>query len=99
VNQFKPFLYLSDVEEGNGPFTYLLGSHKNNEFLLKKMFECVNGRDTTSVSDEDVKKLGLTVKEFYGKKGTLILADTKGVHQGGTLAKGSRLAVSNYFYV
>jgi hypothetical protein len=89
---------LSDVGPGNGPFTYLLGSHRNSEFLLKKAFECANGRDKTDVSDAEIEKLRLPVKEFYAKKGTVILADTKGIHQGGTLTQGQRMAAVAYYY-
>jgi hypothetical protein len=97
-NQLKPLLYLSDCTEENGPFTYLLGSHRNSDFLLRKAFRCWRGEDSTSVSDAEVEFLGLAQKEFCGPKGSLILADTKGIHQGGTLLSGERLALVNYFY-
>jgi hypothetical protein len=98
VNQIKPFLYLTDVGPGNGPFTYLLKSHENNDFLLRKAFRCMNGLETTDVSDEVVKSLGLQAREFFGPRGTLLIADTKGIHQGGTMTQGVRSAISTYMY-
>lgn len=99
LNQLKTFLYLTDVEDNNGPFTYLLGSHANNDFLLRKTFACLNGKETTDVPDSAVQGLGLRPKEFYAKKGTLIIADTKGIHQGATLTRGTRSILANYFYL
>jgi len=99
LNQFKAFLYLSDVTDENGPFTYLLGSHKNEGYLLRKTFRSMRGEESTSVPDAEAGRLGLEAKAFTARKGTLLLADTKGIHQGGTLVRGDRSALVNYYYV
>lgn len=99
LNQFKAFLYLSDVTEENGPFTYLLGSHKNDNFLLKKTFRSMRGEEDTGVDEDSVRSSGLEIKKFSGKRGTLLLADTKGIHRGGALLQGTRSAIVNYYYV
>lgn len=99
LNQFKAFLYLSDVTEESGPFTYLIGSHKNDSYLLQKAYRSMRGWETTSVADADARALGLPERRFTGRRGTVLLADTKGIHQGGTLIQGDRSALVNYFYL
>lgn len=99
LNQFKAFLYLTDVTEENGPFTYLIGSHRNDSYLLQKAYKSMRGWETTSVSEADARGLGLPERRFTGRRGTVLLADTKGIHQGGTLLNGSRSALVNYFYL
>ena len=43
VREFKAFMYLDEVTEGNGPFTYLRGTHRSHLTRLRK--QLVGNRD------------------------------------------------------
>lgn len=88
----KAFVYLRDVEEGGGPFTYVPGTHpkgsrrdKLPEYFLEK-----NVRRSTD------EQMAVAVPKSHwvrgtGKKGTIIFADTRGMHKGGEARTSDRL--------
>lgn len=88
----KMFLYLDDVDEGAGPFTYAPGTQRNgrNRAIEPEFFIEGGVRRTT---DEQMKAV-LPESDWIrctGKKGTLILADTAGYHKGGEARTKDRL--------
>lgn len=103
--QFKALIYLSDVSEDNGPFMYLKASHtyssftKVNNYLKRKtsQFNPKNCRYDSSTIEEMIRELDFPKKVFTGLKGSLILADTRGIHTGMPLKSGSRKALFNYY--
>ncbi|MHB8466660.1 MAG: phytanoyl-CoA dioxygenase family protein [Acidimicrobiales bacterium] len=96
--EFKSFLYLDDVDEGNGPFTYLRGTHKSHLRRLKK--QAFPGREgsTTTFYDRDLGRLLDREVKIAGPAGTLILADVRGFHRGSPQLNGSRSVIVNYMY-
>ncbi len=86
----KFFFYLTDVHTDNGPHCYIEGSHKSlpNELLSDRRF-----------SDEELKKFypESAFKEFVGKKGTMLIVDTRGLHKGKPLVKDNRLLLQIQF--
>ena len=50
-------------------------------------------------TDEEAQAAGFEEVAITGKKGTVLLIDTRGIHQGGTLLKGHRAVFNTYFYV
>lgn len=100
VNEFKAILYLSDVEEENGPFTYLLGSHDDTNVINSINF-CGIQYGQLRLTEEEVlkieKKFNLKKTTFTAKAGTLILVDTRGIHIGSPIKKGARYALTNYY--
>jgi hypothetical protein len=96
--QFKPFLYLDDVDEGNGPFTYIRGTHRSHLIRLKKqLFGNATG-SPTSFYEDDVKSVIASEIQICGKAGTLILADVRGLHRGSPQKNRSRSILVNYMY-
>jgi hypothetical protein len=94
----KIFLYLSDVDEGAGPFTYAPGTHKKGKFnnLEPEFFiEGVVQRTT----DEQMNKVFPKEKwiKGTGRKGTIIFADTRGFHKGGEARTNDRLMFTCMF--
>jgi hypothetical protein len=94
----KIFLYLKDVDEGTGPFTYAPETHRKGsrrnlqpEYFLEK-----NVRRTT---DEQMN--AVVPKENWiravGKKGTIVFADTRGYHKGGEAKTDDRLMFTCMF--
>jgi hypothetical protein len=97
-NQYKAFVYLNDVTEGNGPHNYLLGSHRITWDNMKRAHRTFRTRNT-SISDEEALRTNFPNGAFPGKKGTVLLVDTRGIHQGANLKGGHRLVLMNYYYL
>lgn len=105
-HRFKSFLYLTDVNEENAPFAYLKGTHKQGLWRKEKEFEYFSrGREGTYghfVPTEInflKKKHGFEEVVCTGKAGTLILADTRGVHRGTVLRDGERMILGGFYDV
>ncbi len=99
--QFKSMLYLSDVDPTNGPFEYLVGSHRKSS-LLGLISKNLQSFRQNRFSDEEIvailKKTGITKVQVVGGKGDLVLVDTKGIHRGAPLIQGERYALTNYYF-
>ncbi|MHA7099867.1 phytanoyl-CoA dioxygenase family protein [Roseivirga pacifica] len=98
--QLKFIVYLSDVGSVNGNFQYMPKSHRVWDKLgqnrsLKK------GLSEYRYSQEDIDTLvknGNRVDELTGSQGTLIVADTSGIHRGKPIVEGVRYAMTNYMF-
>lgn len=100
THQFKAIVYLSDVTEENGPFEYLPSTH-----LVNSIRECckIMNIDTSTYRFEETQVSKLLESKFKkitvtGKKGDMILVDTKTIHRGSPINSGERLAVTNYYF-
>jgi|SRR5690554_547531 len=102
IPQYKSIIYLSEVKEDNGPFEFLLGSHKNSSIyksILANNFKAHHNRFTEKqLADFMEKQKGIyQSKVFTAKKGSLILVDTSGIHRGTPIENGKRYALTNYY--
>lgn len=101
IPQFKTILYLTDVDSSNGPFKYVPLSHKWKNIQACNLLLGPDCQFLTRYSNEQVEKycLSMDIKSqiFSGKKGTVVLADTRGIHSGTPLESGSRRAITNYY--
>jgi ectoine hydroxylase-related dioxygenase (phytanoyl-CoA dioxygenase family) len=82
IKFLKLFVYLSDVNENNGPHVYVPTSHRNLPMLLRR-----DGRH----SDQEVKEQYRREVSVTGERGLVFLADTRGLHKGLPLESGHRL--------
>ena len=107
TSTFKAMLYLSDVSMEDGPNSYVIGTHNNEELRRKKEFEWgpkksenleyLDPHPTNFVKEELGPLINNWVK-FTAKKGTLILFDTWGVHCGlSPSIEGDRHVIVNYY--
>ncbi len=86
----KVFLYLNDVDEGTGPFTYVKGSHFGGKWrhLFPQRLPAgsypPDGELEKIVPKEDIKIC-------TARAGTIIFCDTSGLHRGGFSTTKSRL--------
>ena len=90
MNFVKVFVYLTDVDQENGPHEYIKGSHKINKLYDRKRF-----------SNETIKENFIQDKRLsiLGKKGTTFIANTFGIHKGLNPQKNKRLVLVYLFSV
>ena len=93
----KVFIYLNDVTTKNGPFTYVQYSHKHQEAILnQKRFGSggiyPNRLDFDNLINKD------NIIPILGKAGTVIIADTTGLHCGGNSITKSRTMATVVYY-
>jgi hypothetical protein len=82
VNFIKLFIYLSDVEEENGPHEFILGSHARPQLHRIRRYS----------DDEVLSTFGADhLVRFTGKAGTVFLENTYGLHRGQPVRSGRRL--------
>lgn len=101
TNQFKAICYLSDVNKNSGPFQYIKRSHKKVDVLktyFSGIFKAGQYRFTEHEIEHYLKKTDHIITEFIASEGTLAFADTKGLHRGKPLEKGSRYVLFCYFW-
>lgn len=94
THQYKMIVYLSEVNDNNGPFQYYRGSHTSfsklsQNFPLSKMRFSENDVENFSKSD---------LIEFHGSAGDIVFVDTRGIHRGKPLVDNNRKAITVYFY-
>lgn len=86
----KMFLYLNDIDEKRGPFNYIKGSQYGGRWAHiypqrpPRGSYPPPGEVERLVSPEDIKAC-------MGRAGTVIFADTAGLHRGGYAIEGERI--------
>jgi hypothetical protein len=93
----KAFVYLEDVDEGRGPFTYVPGTHVRGS----KRVEPVTALEGSNRRATDDQMAAACPREEWlaatGPAGTLLFADTTGWHKGGSARTGDRLLYTCLF--
>ena len=85
----KLFVYLTDVDLDNGAHAYIPKSHKSLKGLAFKRY-----------NDDEARNVFGEIKWMKGKKGTIILEDTFGLHKGQHIKKDrSRLILQLQYAV
>ncbi len=103
-HRFKAFLFLTDVGADNGPMTYWKGSHIPKPWMKRYFHEFDRdgeyGRYGHFFEQEMLKICETNHYEKHsctGKKGTLLLADFRGLHSSNPLVSGRRLIMGQVF--
>jgi len=88
----KVFLYLDEVVEGSGPFTYAPGTHRKGRHKAIKPEYFIEG-GVMRTTDEQMSSVypRENWKVCTGSKGTIVFADTRGYHKGGEARTKDRL--------
>lgn len=94
--ELKTFLYLDDVKTGDGPFTYLRGTHKQWARRILRRLTDSSSAYPTSFSEEMVARWMDRKIEVTGGIGDLIIADVRGIHRGSPQISGDRAVIVNY---
>ena len=91
----KFFIYVSDVDEQNGPFSVLPGSHIKFKKDRKKWISMGKNRyDREKVVNQDISKM----LPIIGKSGTLIIFDTDVAHKAGIVSENQHRSIVRFDY-
>jgi hypothetical protein len=99
--QTKCMIYLTDVAPDNGPFQYVVGSHRPLDVV-----RCA-GRYGFAVNkhrfgNDEMAELLATeptrVRELTAPAGTAIVFDSRGLHRGAPIVAGERYAITTYLW-
>lgn len=87
----KVFVYLNDVFDGAGPFTYAPGTHKKGP--IQQTPPSFDEAGVQRSTDEQMATVAPSSKwiKAAGPRGTVIFADTHGYHKGGHCTERDRI--------
>jgi hypothetical protein len=87
----KVFVYLSDVDEGSGPFHYAAGTHAKGNIDANPAATKI--KDAWRTTDEQMAEVIPADRWIHGigPKGTIVIADTRGYHKGGECRDRDRI--------
>lgn len=94
--QLKTMVYLTDVNEKNGPYLFL--PHSNKFDLPTRDGTGKVTRYDDKIIDDFCKENGLEPYLCTGKKGTVIFTDTSFIHRGSNIEEGTRYSYTNYYF-
>ncbi|MBV9953299.1 MAG: hypothetical protein JO291_15200 [Acidimicrobiia bacterium] len=90
----KCFVYLNDVDDDAGPFCFALGSQRGQ----LPMDGVASGRDgLVDRFDDATVESAFSIRRCSGPAGTVIFANTTGLHMGGRSTAGERLMLTAQF--
>jgi hypothetical protein len=96
-HQFKAILYLSHVTKTSGPFQYFRYSG-NPQQLVAFSSENRIDFDENRLDQYESAFNHSEIDEICGAEGTLIIANTRGIHRGKPIEKGTRYSLTNYYW-
>lgn len=95
---FKVFVYLSDVDDGAGPFTYAARTHAKggigNEPAYLEEADGVRRTDDAQMAEVVPSRHW---RKGTGPAGTIVFADTRGYHKGGEARESDRVLYTCMF--
>lgn len=86
----KVFVYLTDVDEASGPFTYVKKSNYGNQWRYLFPQKVPHGIYPPRGEVEKVVSQS-DIISYTGKAGTIIFCDTSGLHKGGYATEKERI--------
>ena len=94
-------IYLTEVDEQNGPFEILPGSHRLMNLISHIKYADLK-YNQYRLSEKQVKKIenqtGKRRKTIKGRPGTVILFNSSTIHRGSPIINGDRYSLTNYYY-
>jgi hypothetical protein len=90
--QFKALLYVTDVNEENGPFAII------SPPLTSTQYKPISENKNTRFPDSIEQEYKGSVKRLTGRAGDVILVNTHYIHRGTVIKKGKRITLTNYYY-
>jgi hypothetical protein len=100
--QFKAIVYLTDVNDDNGPFQLIRNSHKYFQTIKDIFYMDVDVPLQTRFTDRQIDTLIARdpnrIVTIKARAGSLILVNTSLIHRGAPLLSDERYAIFNYYY-
>ena len=90
--QFKAMIYLTDVNENNGPFAMLYPNLKSNDYPYDTDRNDTRFPNKIEVDHKDKIQL------LTGNAGDTILFLSHNIHRGTNIKEGIRISLTNYYY-
>lgn len=99
-NQFKAFLFLSDVSIDNGPITYIPKTHTSRN--IRQVSKLLGSNKSQYRFDNEqvekvIQELNLKPASVTCPAGTMVMANVRGLHRGAPIISGERVALTNYY--
>jgi hypothetical protein len=98
--QFKAMIYLTDVDESNGPLEIIPGTHKfsTQRRLSRKGLLSFDKQRLKEDEIEPIEKDQGPRETITGRAGTVVIFESSTLHRGRPIELGERLALTNYYY-
>jgi len=93
--QFKVLMYLTDVNEKNGPYMFM---PRSTDTILDRRGQDSRDRFTDSAVKELCKSTNIDPFTVTGKAGTVVLTATNNIHRGAVIEEGIRYSLTNYYF-
>ena len=90
--QFKAMLYITDVNENNGPFTILCPNLKSIDYPSDPNKNDTRFPDQIAIDHKEKIQL------LTGNSGDVILFLSHNIHRGTEIKEGVRISLTNYYY-
>lgn len=90
----KIFIFLTDVDEKNGAHQYAEGTNRPLG-IPREILDLEYSRIPNEVIERNIGKD--KIKLVKGKRGTILIEDTSGMHRGGRVLMGDRLVLQFHF--
>lgn len=94
--QIKTIVYLTDVDEQNGPFLFMPLSNQFDLTTRDGIGKVT--RYKNEVIEQYCKNNNYEYFTVTGKKGTVIFADTSFIHRGADIKRENRYTYTNYYF-
>jgi hypothetical protein len=94
IRWLKFFVYLTDMTPEAGPHCFVAGTHRSGRIPRKFLAQ---GYPRLSDADVAASFPASDLMEFMGKRGTIIVEDTRGLHKGKPALRGDRLMLELEF--
>lgn len=95
IRIFKMFLVVEDIDESNGPFQYIKGSHIDGKYSSLQDYKISNRYPGDHFIDNNVDKKDIV--SLTGRSGTIAFVDNFGFHRGGYVKSGLRFQAYGAF--
>jgi hypothetical protein len=99
--QTKLLIYLTDVGKDNGPFEYIVGSHRPLD-IVRAVYRYGLHVNQYRLSDDEVNRMIADAPErrrtVLAPAGTAFIADTRCIHRGMPILSGERYSITTYLW-
>jgi len=88
IKFLKIFIYLTDVDESNGPHQFIAGSNVDYGDVVRQPYRSSKRREDRELLDAFGSE---RLRVFTAPRGSVLFEDTSGFHKGTTVSSGHRM--------